>query len=158
MRLPQKAPCVTQRAQMPSTTLPIRVAPSRHEARPASADSTLNVNRARARPSTSREIAAVIALATLLGCALCHQAWAHPTTMKIGDFGHRKEYDWFLAWVPYALARPQPLVFQLRQLSPSDQPHVEHLNTTTAPRHGSAHSPLWAYILQQPADDHRPPS
>jgi hypothetical protein len=88
---------------MPPMTLPVQAAPSSPEAQLTSTGPAPQLEQATLRHSSKREIAAVIVLATLLSLALWHQAWAQPTTMQIGDSGDGKEYDWFLAWVPYAL-------------------------------------------------------
>jgi len=96
---------------MQIATLPGAVSKKAAEEPPAAPRGALGLSRPKRRPSPKAQTAAVTALAAVLSFALWHRAWARPTTVQIGDFGDGKEYDWFLAWVPYALGHGQNPLF-----------------------------------------------
>src|SRR5579875_2847839 len=57
------------------------------------------------------ELGAVFVLMLGLALALFHAAWAAPLSTQVGGAGDADEYDWFLAWVPFALGHAHdPLI------------------------------------------------
>ena len=56
------------------------------------------------RGHTAWETLAIFVLTFTLTAFWFHHAWVHPTTLQVGIPGDADEYDWFLSWVPWALA------------------------------------------------------
>lgn len=72
------------------------------------------------RPTVSRgrtpvrELLVVFVVTGLLTLAWFRHAWAHPTGFQVGIPGDADEYDWFLAWVPWAIGHGiNPLISTL---------------------------------------------